>query len=59
LTYPLLPGRSAWVQIVNGEIRLISRLLSIGDGDAVEGKPSFDLVALEQHKTELLLIDLA
>jgi hypothetical protein len=51
--------RKLWVQIVKGEIRLNSRLLSVGDGDAAEDKPPFDLDGTEQHKTEFRLIDLA
>lgn len=59
LTHSLSPGRSAWVQIVGGEITLNGRLLRTGDGAALEDEPLVELVGAGQNKTELLVFDLA
>jgi redox-sensitive bicupin YhaK (pirin superfamily) len=59
LTHSLSPGRSAWVQIVGGEITLNGRLLRTGNGAAVQEEPSLELAGAGLSKTELLLFDLA
>jgi len=55
LVHELLPGRSAWLHVVNGEATLHDMVLSQGDGVGVTIDPSVSLTALEN--TEVLLVD--
>jgi redox-sensitive bicupin YhaK (pirin superfamily) len=56
LFHELLPGRSAWLHIVNGEATLNDIVLTQGDGVGVTIEPSVSLTV--QEKTEILLVDL-
>jgi redox-sensitive bicupin YhaK (pirin superfamily) len=56
LFHELLPGRSAWLHIVNGEATLNEIILTKGDGVGVTIEPSVSLIV--QEKTEILLVDL-
>ena len=55
--HELAPGRSAWLQVLRGEVTLHDRPLAAGDGVAVTGEPTI-LVAGVQP-AEVLLFDLA
>ncbi len=50
-------GRSAWVQVARGELRLNGKALEAGDGAAIAGEAEITIAALEP--SELLLFDLA
>ena len=54
--HELLPGRSAWLHIVNGEAKLNNIILTQGDGVGVTTEPLVSLTV--QEKTEILLVDL-
>jgi hypothetical protein len=54
---PLAAGRSAWLQIARGGVRLGRETLVAGDGASLSGEPSVELEALED--SQLLLFDLA
>ena len=56
LFHELLPERSAWLHIVDGEATLKDIVLTKGDGVGVTIEPSVSLTAREN--TEILLIDL-
>ncbi len=55
--FPLRAGRGAWVQMIDGRIRLNGQPLQAGDGAAFEAVDSLDIVADEA--SEFLLFDLA
>jgi quercetin 2,3-dioxygenase len=55
--YHLRSGRHAWVQVARGQVMLNDLTLNIGDGAAVSGITTLDVVANED--AELLLFDLA
>ena len=55
--HELAPGRSAWLQVLRGEVTLNDRALAAGDGVAITGEPTI-LVAGVQP-AEVLLFDLA
>jgi redox-sensitive bicupin YhaK (pirin superfamily) len=57
LIHELLPGRSAWVHVIDGEATLHDIILTQGDGAGVTIEPSVSVTA--QENTEMLLMDLA
>ncbi|MFH1530005.1 MAG: pirin family protein [Pseudomonadota bacterium] len=56
LVHELLPGRSAWLHVVDGEAVLHDIVLTGGDGVGVTGEASVSFTAKES--TEILLVDL-
>ena len=56
LLHPLRPGRSAWLQVARGSIKLNEQTLNAGDGAAVEGEETLRIQG--ETKSELLLFDL-
>jgi redox-sensitive bicupin YhaK (pirin superfamily) len=54
--HELLPGRSAWLHLVQGEVTLRDYILTTGDGAGVIGEAAVSLTA--RKGTELLLVDL-
>ena len=56
LIHELLPGRSAWVHVIDGEATLHDIVLTQGDGAGVTMEPSVSVTA--QENTEMLLVDL-
>ncbi len=57
LSYPLAPGRHAWLQIAQGGIRLNGQALQAGDGAAIEEESEIHVESGEPG--EVLLFDLA
>ncbi len=57
LTYPLEPGRHAWVQIAQGAVTLNGTPMNQGDGAAVTEEGVLEVSAIEP--AEVLLFDLA
>ena len=55
--YELRPGRSAWVQVVKGSLKVNGTELKAGDGAAVSGEER--LTFQPDEPSELLLFDLA
>jgi redox-sensitive bicupin YhaK (pirin superfamily) len=55
VVHELSPGRSAWIHVVNGEIRLGDIVLARGDGAGVTAESAVSLTALE--KSSILLFD--
>jgi len=55
VVHELSPGRSAWLHVVNGEIRLGDIVLAMGDGAGVTAESAVSLTALE--KSSILLLD--
>lgn len=55
VTYPLKQNRSAWVQVVKGEVTLNNLTLSSGDGAAIKDELSLEIVC--KTEAELLLFD--
>jgi redox-sensitive bicupin YhaK (pirin superfamily) len=53
----LLPGRGAWVQVVDGAVTVNGQALAAGDGAAIEDAERLEIVA--SAASELLLFDLA
>jgi len=53
----LQPGRSAWVQVADGEIQLNGERLKAGDGAAVSGEKAVELSGISD--AEVLVFDLA
>ena len=43
----LAPGRSAWLHLARGRIRLNGQELGPGDGAAIQGEESLELVGVE------------
>jgi redox-sensitive bicupin YhaK (pirin superfamily) len=56
-THALAGGRSAWLQIARGSVRLNGHELEAGDGAAIESEPSLSIAATRDG-TEVLLFDL-
>jgi hypothetical protein len=56
LVHELQPGRSAWLHVVEGEIKLADLILTTGDGTGFTEEYGVSLTA--RNKTELLLLDL-
>ena len=52
----LLPGRSAWLHVIHGEVTLQDLNLTQGDGVGVTSEPSVSMTS--QENSEILLIDL-
>jgi redox-sensitive bicupin YhaK (pirin superfamily) len=57
LTHILAPGRHAWLQVVRGDVTLLGKPLTEGDGVALSEERELHLEA--RSETELLLLDLA
>ena len=57
LSHVFADGRSGWVQVVSGDVRVDAATLSAGDGAAIAQMPALELHALAD--TELLLFDMA
>jgi len=57
VVHELRPGRSAWVQVVKGSLRVNGTELNAGDGAAVSGEERLTIQPSEP--SELLLFDLA
>ena len=55
--HPLAAGRGAWIQLVSGAATVNGKLLTTGDGAAIEQEADVEIVATAA--TELLLFDLA
>jgi len=56
IVHELMPGRSAWLHVIYGEMTLDDSILTQGDGAGVTIEPSVSLTA--QESTEILLVDL-
>ena len=54
---PLAPGRSAWVQVARGALRVNGLAFAAGDGAALTGEQEVALVA--DGPAEALVFDLA
>jgi quercetin 2,3-dioxygenase len=59
VTHPLASGRSAWVQVASGAVRVNGTALAAGDGAAVTAETALEIVADGGGRSELLLFDLA
>ncbi len=57
LVQEILPGRTAWIHIVSGEVKLNDIILNRGDSASIMLEPSVSLTVLEN--SEILLVDLA
>lgn len=58
VTYPIDPGRHAWLQVVRGGVSLNGERLSEGDGAALSEESRLEIAA-EGVASEVLLFDLA
>jgi redox-sensitive bicupin YhaK (pirin superfamily) len=56
LVQELLPGRSAWLHLVDGKAKLRDTILTQGDGVGVTLEPSISLTV--QESAEVLLVEL-
>ncbi len=56
LIHPLDLGRSTWIHVIHGEVRLLDFLLAAGDGVGLSAQPAISLTA--QKDAEILLVDL-
>lgn len=56
VVHELLPGRSAWLHLVQGEVTLGDVVLTTGDGAGFSAERAVSLTA--QEETEILLLDL-
>ena len=56
LLHELLPGRSAWLHVIYGEVTTQDLILTEGDGVGVTTEPSVAVIGCED--SEILLIDL-
>jgi quercetin 2,3-dioxygenase len=57
ITHAISPGRSAWLQILRGRLKLNDKPLTAGDGAAVQGESELTISA--DGPAEVLLFDLA
>ena len=57
LTYSLMPGRRAWLQVARGKATLNGSALEAGDGAAISEESLLEVRALGD--VEILLFDLA
>lgn len=57
LASPIAPGRHAWLQLIQGQVRLNDVSLTAGDGVAISDEPQFTVTA--DSEAEVLLFDLA
>jgi quercetin 2,3-dioxygenase len=58
LTYPLAPGRHAWLQVIHGEVTVNGQTLSAGDALAAEQERSLEIAGQGSSNSEILLFDL-
>lgn len=58
IAYELGEWRSAWIQVVRGEVTFAGKRLHSGDGVAVREEKSIELVGLGEGPAEILLFDL-
>jgi redox-sensitive bicupin YhaK (pirin superfamily) len=59
LHFGLRPGRSAWVQVVKGDVELLGETLRAGDGAAISEEKALDLVARDgENGAEVILFDM-
>jgi len=56
LAHALSPGRSAWLQVIDGEVRVRDALLTAGDSAALTAERVLSVTAT--HPCELLILDL-
>jgi len=56
-SYPLAPGRKAWVQVARGKVRLNGQQLQAGDGAAVTQEAALTIEGISDG--EVLVFDLA
>jgi hypothetical protein len=56
VVHELLPGRSAWLHLVEGEVTLGDLVLTTGDGVGITAEPAVSATA--EERTEILLLDL-
>jgi quercetin 2,3-dioxygenase len=57
VSHPMASGRHAWLQVLNGEVKLNGQSLSIGDGAAVSKEAKLEIAAVKD--ADILLFDLA
>jgi redox-sensitive bicupin YhaK (pirin superfamily) len=57
LTYPLAPGRHAWLQVLRGTVGVNGEALTAGDGVAVSAEEALTVRATEA--SEVMLFDMA
>jgi hypothetical protein len=57
VSHQLAAGRGAWIQVVDGKIKVDGQVLESGDGAAIEEANQIEVMALD--KSEFLLFDLA
>jgi redox-sensitive bicupin YhaK (pirin superfamily) len=57
VAYPLAAGRNAYLALAQGSLTVNGQRIQAGDGIAVKGEPTVDIVALED--AELVLVDAA
>jgi quercetin 2,3-dioxygenase len=57
VSYPLNPGRHAWLQVLRGEVQVNGTALAAGDGAAIEAEGSVQVRG--RGPAEVLLFDLA
>lgn len=58
VTYPLAPGRGAWIQVVRGSVKTNGEELNEGDAVALTGEPEIALTGIGDRGGEVLLFDL-
>ena len=58
VTHPLAAGRSGWVQVARGTLKLNGQVLKEGDGAAVQGEPTLVLEGVAGQQGEALIFDL-
>ena len=56
VVHELLPGRSAWLHLIEGEVTLGDLVLTTGDGAGIRAEHAVSLTA--EERTEILLFDL-
>jgi hypothetical protein len=55
LVHELMPGRSAWLHVVRGEVTLGDIVLTTGDGAGLTAEPAVSITASEE--SEILLVE--
>ncbi|MEO1576916.1 MAG: pirin family protein, partial [Pseudomonadota bacterium] len=56
VNYDLAAGRRGWLQVARGKVRLGDRVLSAGDGVAIEGAKGLEIAGIDD--AEILLFDM-
>lgn len=56
VSHELANGRRGWLQVARGKVRLGDRVLSAGDGVAIEGAKTLDIAGIDD--SEILLFDM-